>query len=395
VNTINAAAKLQITALVLGMLLAAAPLVMGAPVAWDDGAGDDAWGTVAGGANTNWNGDVTPSAADSATINGAFNVDYDTALYGAGTELVGMTIGGGAGLNITNDMHVNGPFNIFNGAVTYESTGGTITQTAGDVEFDSLTDPDTLIFQGNGAGNSSIYNLSNGSLTLNRNINFTAIGGATGQFNMSGGVLNLATIGATGFRSGNNIFNFTGGTVNHGGVSLGGTLGGAGEHALIFDGSGSGLQMNFTNFNQSIGVGGGTVRVVGDATVDQLVAFPSINNSMTFGALSTYDVIINNAGDQFLELASSAAFGHNINLAGTLTVTDLSSAPVGSTFDILAVNTAFGAIVGDFTVFNLPPKFAVLDNGQIDGTYTIGIVPEPASVLLLMAGGLLGLRRRR
>ncbi len=144
------------------VVLASATL-LALPVSWDYGAGTSAWGTAQGGANLNWSGDLTPSAGDNVTLGTAHTVNYDTAIYPAGSELQRLNLTGGGTLNISQNMNIK---DTADGGWTTQAlnvTNGTVNHTAGAVVVDDTeTDyADAVI-----TGSNAVYNLSGGSLTI-------------------------------------------------------------------------------------------------------------------------------------------------------------------------------------------------------------------------------------
>ena len=90
---------------------------------------------------------------------------------------------------------------------------------------------------------------------------------------------------------------------------------------------------------------------------------------MTFDSDAAYNVTVNAADDKFLNIVTTAG---TVTLGGTLTVTNPAMS-VGK-FDILTVSGG-GSIAGDFASTNLPPDWRVVDDGSVDGSYTVSSQP--------------------
>ena len=91
----------------LSVLVCIATVCSGVTVTWDNGAGDSAWGSSQGSANNNWSADVTPSTGDDVDITTGDTVNYDTAIYESGTDLLDLDLSGaGTTLNISTNFYI-------------------------------------------------------------------------------------------------------------------------------------------------------------------------------------------------------------------------------------------------------------------------------------------------
>lgn len=380
-GTTTTARHIAVFTLVIAVLALIPSVMDAATINWIGGTGND-WSTAA-----NWSGDNTPPApGDDAFIDGNHTVNYNSVLYAPGTELNYLRLGftGPETLNITANLAIANTTGSNNSWELYMWSGATVNHSAGTVILGNSDGSRSLYI---GILPAATYNLTGaGALELK---DWVYMNGGT--FNLDGG--SIASSPTFWQLHGGSTFNYTAGS-----LQLGGTMSVMGANsAFVFDGGGAGLQATLGPANGgAFSVTQGTLTVVGGAAVNEIIQGGSINNSLSLGVGSTYEIVINSDSDQFLRLTSSSGYGHDILLnGGTLNVLDFSDAPVGTTWDILAVNTDYGAIIGDFGTFNLPDKFAVLDNGSLSGVYTIGVIPEPASLALLAFSGLALLRRRR
>ncbi len=132
---------------------------------------------------------------------------------------------------------------------------------------------------------------------------------------------------------------------------------------------------------------GATLEVLAGGTLAPGESVGTLNLTGTGNAnlAGTLEIEIGGGVSDLLDASGAIA------LAGTLTVVDLGGNGRGVAFDVLRG----ASISGDFSVFNLPAGYFVVDNGNLDGTYTLGIIPEPTSLALLGLAGLAALHRRR
>ena len=312
---------------------------------------------------------MTPSTGDDVDIATGDTVNYTTALYGVGTELLDLDVSGGSTLNISVDMHIGNN----TGANPLSFSGATISHTAGTVDIDSSSAFSGFFVAGT-------YNQSGGTVASDGRVAVSS-----GSFNLSSGTLdnNGDILHFTGASTG--LLNFTGGTLeSNGGPWFGGEF--------AFAGSAGGLIYDVTG-GSAITVGNGTstdmtLSVQGGAAVNRIES--NGVDLVIDGTDGIFEATINASGDRFLKLTE----GGDVLLDGTLNVIDLTGGAPGK-YDIIEV-TGGGSIVGDFAAVFLPVEFVVLDNGNVDGTYTIALIqiPEPGTACLIGIG-LFGLARRR
>jgi hypothetical protein len=135
-------------------LVIAAGAAQGATFTWDGGGDGTSFGTTQGGANLNWSGDVTPSAADIITINpsATTTVNFNTAIYSNGSVPRSISISNsGAG---KTTMSASASFYILGSYAELPVTigsGGEWIQTAGTFSLGSFNNTTALDVRNGGA----------------------------------------------------------------------------------------------------------------------------------------------------------------------------------------------------------------------------------------------------
>lgn len=315
-----------------------------AAVTWDNGAGDNSWHS-----GLNWNGDVVPTSQDAVSIGAtASPANYTTAANDGANYITDLDMNGAGTLNISADMQVGNYTNpVSSTSPIYIVNGATINQTAGTLKAHSANTSSSLKI-----ANNSSYNLSGGTL------------------NMYGGLAAYAFVGSS-------AINYTGGTmVSTGGSTTIGTLG-SGAASFTFNGSGLGYAISGANGDFDVGASG-TLKVVGDSSLDTL-SITGVNGSLDMLSGSIYEVVLNALDDKFLSTTTASG----INLTGSELKVDNTAGLTAGTYDILS-----GTFNSDFSSFDLGTGVSVVDNGSVDGTYTIQVVPEPATIGMLGLSGL-------
>jgi hypothetical protein len=122
--------------------------------------------------------------------------------------------------------------------------------------------------------------------------------------------------------------------------------------------------------------------------------FSSSTNKLTLRSSDLLAIelsALTNTGDR-MRIGTGGTGTLALDLGASLNVVNLagSFAP-GQSFDILD----FGSITGTFETINLPGEDSQWDLSKLYTTGQISVVPEPAAAGLLLAGALLGVRRRR
>ena len=194
------------------------------------------------------------------------------------------------------------------------------------------------------------------SVDTEGNLSIGAYSAGNGTVNLEGGSLTVGTI-TSGY--GTAVFNFTGGF----------------------------LSVETFQFQGNLVNNGGTIAPGSSA-----------------GLMTVDGDLIINAGAMEIELAGSTVRGTDydaidvtgtLTLAGTLDVVLIDDFDPGldDTFDILD----WGSLTGKFDTVNLPGLSGGLDwdDSNLYGDGTITVVPEPASAVLLLSGGVLAMLRRR
>ncbi|MFA5203670.1 MAG: autotransporter-associated beta strand repeat-containing protein [Lentisphaeria bacterium] len=266
----------------------------------------------------------------------------------------------------------------------------------------------TLKFNGasGGSSNRNFYLLSNASgsstgiientvagqtLALSGDFVYDSTSGSQGAWKFTGsgnGLVsgNITTTGASLAKEGTGTWKLTGNNTYGGGTTVSvGTL-------LVSNTLGS-------------GTGSGNVTVASGATLGGTgIIDPGTGNSVTINGIlapgeSAGTLTVGSLGstnDVFLSGTYSADLGDLLKVYGALSlggssILTLSGSPTPGTNYTLASYT--GGLTGTFaTINNLPDGWQVTYGGN---AITLGLIPEPVSLALLAAGGLLlGARRR-
>ncbi|MBE3100271.1 MAG: PEP-CTERM sorting domain-containing protein [Planctomycetes bacterium] len=377
---------------------------------------------------------VTGAAAIQAT--GRISVNDGTLTVGSLANAGALTVAGGT-------LGVSGAFtNNAGGLLAVAenqacSIGGAITN-AGEILLgggaaavaNGATLTNSGLLRGDGRITGALANDSGGEIRAEagKRLKFDGDGGTNlGLISLLGGTAEFAqplTNGATGAIMGRGTL-ITGGT----GLTNNGNLGFSGGFTDVF-----GDLANNAGAKAVIS-GGGTATFYDDVVIDAAsqfkvsegcaaVFFGSLSGEFNIGGTGTVynegdlrpghspaevsfegDLVLGGAARLVAELGGAAPgtgydvvnVGGNLTLGGTLDVELLYgySPSYGTTFDLLD----WGALAGQFDAVDLPALGGGLgwDTSGLYSSGTIGVVPEPATLALLMAGGAVaaGFRFRR
>lgn len=423
------------------------------PLNWNNGVpADNTWAAI----NDGYTLDVTPGAVVGLLDVGAGAGQTGNLNVGPGADLA---TGFGAGIRLGQSAGAIGNVMMTGGSVSANGTldsglvdgdiligdNGTGTWTMSDGALSA--DDEVLIGSFNGTGDGTL-NVGGGSVSVGRNM-VVGLFGATGALDVSDGVVTidrdlLSSIGggvpSTLTQSGGTInvgqhfihglagpstYTQTGGAMN-----VTGRLTVAESHTSaswdLVDGSITSTHIFLGDFDNSHGtmtVSGGSITLSGDLSVGGALAsnapvFPPGHALNADGTLivSGPDGVINVAGhlfanpddnprgenDSLLVFQATSGGVSTINVAGNADLTGavisfelLSASPLGSSFDLItasSISDDFLQAAGNVGLVNL--SIVAGGNGQI---LRATLVPEPSAVLLLGMGmvGLWGSRRKR
>jgi autotransporter-associated beta strand protein len=386
-------------------------------------------------------GGITTTGTLNLSGNAIYNNNYNRLYVGLNTGALGyVNISGTATLNLNNEWHQLG----FTGGVAQ------ITQNGGTVNHD-MSDPPALD-DGNGWspnghliiggwGGSGTYNMNAGALNSSA---YIVLSDADAGFNNTYGILNLSggTLTAPGIQAGfawdsgaptTGKVNFNGGlvkpnlsnpdfihafsssatltaVVQAGGANIDTAGYNIGINVPLLDGGGGGglvkmglgsLKLNAINTYTGLtdvmtGSLGGSGTLAGAVKVESGARIaPGDPATFTVG-----DITFNNGS--YLDIALVAAVNDALNSTGTLTVGSNVALNVSLTIPVPGTYTILDWVhkSGNFSV-NLPDV-----SGYGDGSWTISysetatngiitIVPEPATIVLLLMGALMLYWRRQ
>jgi len=365
--------KIILTTVLIGLIVARAGA---GPTYWQ--AGTDNWGT-----GTNWSGGE-PTASDYAYINNGGTAEITLVGELCDYLYLGQDPGESGSVELSGDgqLSTDQEYVGYEGTGTFSQSGGTHTV---NVRFE-LASQD---------GSSGTYSLSGGQLSaLGEMIGYRGTGaftqtggtntvssdlslgdeslGAIGTYELSGTGQLWANYEQVGY-DGTGAFTQTGGTHTvSSDLCLGKELGSDGTYTI----SGGTLDVNGSFY---VGAGTGQFTITGDDPVIDLASFIQNDN----GTLSSqFDA----DGIATIDVSGAAT------LDGVWNVVDLGGAPLG-TFDILV---AIGGISGAFDAINLPDgNWSWGISSSSSETLWVQHVPEPATLGMLLIGGLALLSRRR
>jgi len=348
--------------LIVVVVLTASALAPGATVLWQAGTGD--WSVDA-----NWDGgepvsgDVTSIRnGGTAQVTSSGEITYDLTVGYQSGEVGTLDISGGS---LTVEHYLT-----LARYGTGASTVGTVNMTGGTISA-------VREYIGDGAGaNGGVFNHSGGTNTVSDYLPIGDDASSTGAYNLSGtGILNLtgstAEFGMTVGNNGTGTFNQTGGTINGDRKVKVGRYG-TGTYAI------SGGTMDVFKLEISDNVSGsGTFKVTGDDATINLDWYVSRGGNGTLvSELDADGLSTINVTDKAL-------------LSGTWNVTDLGA--VAGTYNVLVAADGFDGT--SFDTVNLPSDDW---SWGIDGGTTLYVeyIPEPATLSLLLVGGLAVLVKR-
>jgi autotransporter-associated beta strand protein len=256
--------------------------------------------TIGGSGNTTLAGSITNGSGTMAISKSGAGTLTLSALngYTGNTTVTGGTLALSGGLTGTMGVVTAGPsttINIQSGS--YATTGfvvnsGSVSQSGG---FVRLTGGNQLVI-GNAASTTGVYTLtggtiSSGTASTSRGI-MLGVGGVSGTFNMSGGLIDLTTNGTATLQIGrydggtgqSGAFNQTGGVATIGNLSIGGsgTVGSGGSQLLTLTG-GTFTAASFPRLSRGDS-NVATITIGGSADVT-LPAFPSVSGSSATATL--------------------------------------------------------------------------------------------------------------
>jgi hypothetical protein len=341
--------------------------------------------------NSNWDSDIWSPTSGGPIVAGFRPGSTDTA-YTTGSAGRSLTLNSDAGTINGYLSRSNGAvWTIQNGAILTwtgittiaESVGAGALSSSANMTGGTLTGNIFKIGRATSSGNASgTFTQSAGNITTSTLLltEATSSGSSTGTYNLQGtGALNITGELDPGTESAN--FNFTGGTLQYRGTQMsilnaGGTLkvaGAGGTNPTLLRGVSDTIGFDYTQTSGTISF--------------------DINSLSDFSNIGTHSSPVIISGSNNVTLNGTML----INVLPGLTLTD------GDSFDLITTaDIAESSIVDTTTLQTLGldsgffTKSVVAGSGNSDILrLTYSSVPEPGSLSLLAAGGILALRRRR
>ncbi len=320
------------------------------------------------------------------------SITFTTFDYG-GTSRT-LTKNGAGKLILTASANNPGPLQLNGGTVDYQNSVGT----------------------GNGAfkvvGSSSLAVVTNSTGTT-KTLHFgyggggsaTFAGSITGNLNVINGRTNAATSGIDQVFTSTSASTYSGTTtINNGVFTINGSHIGGGNYAVNSQSSGSGNGQLGGSGLVVLADSAKTFNFTGSGATAQAILWPGEDNTdttdLTLGSLGVATTVNLNANSVLRVDVGAASSADRVDILGDLNLN------AGSTLDLLSLGGAFdgssyvitsysGTRTGTFgTVNGLGAGYSI-DYGTGSNSVITLAIPEPASMGLLAATGLLALRRRR
>lgn len=347
-----------------------------------------------------------------AALTATENAGTDIGLSGTGI----LNINSGANFQMTGGTAARYRFGVNAGAVgTGNHTGGSVSTTA------------TIFIGVSGTGH---YSLSGGSLSTTQNFTLASAADGSGDFTQSGGTVTVGSVGAGGSafigQNGAGTFNLSGGTFTASSVAVavGGTASGnltqTGGTMDLLNGVNTGASWTKTlsvnnNGSYSISHGsllagnfavgnstvvGGAAAISGDAVVQLSVdlgingtlsvngsdAAISVGNDINLYSVGTLNFHFDSMGISTINVVGDGAF----DSAGIINVDGSAYLGGPGTFTLINASVFDATPTINLTGFSSP---VFSDWDLANGNFTVSIVPEPSTIVLLVIAGLLGANR--